>query len=269
MLPEWYEKAVELYLKDYTFTNIGKELCVHRKQVSYYLSLNGYTRQPIMSNTNTNLYKKYQFDENFFEVIDTEEKAYWLGFMYADGYVSEKKSSVELGLQESDSGHLEKFKNSLNSNHRISKTIRNIDGKEYIGCRLTLNSVKFKNDLINKGCMVRKTLRLTFPDYSIVPKDLMRHFIRGYVDADGCIYKKTTKGYSLEVVGTAEFLKGYVKELGVHENKIHYINKRSTASRVMYGGEYAESILEYLYSDANIYLDRKYNQVKSCVPFIG
>lgn len=264
MLPVWYEKAKELFLKGYTYKKIGEELSVDRKQVSYYLKLNNYISKPIMKH-NDNVYRKYTFNEDFFEIIDTEQKAYWLGFLMADGYVSEKKSSIELGLKESDKLHLEKFKKDISSNHVLSKTKKNLKGTEYIGYRLTLNSAKLKQDLIDKGCTPRKTLRLEFPNYNIVPKHLMYHFIRGYVDADGCI-TNIKKMISLEVVGTREFLEQYIKELELHENKIHYINNRKTASRIIYSGSYAVNIINKLYTNASIYLDRKYALVKHLLP---
>lgn len=267
MQPSWYNEAKELFLQGHNYKSIGEALGVNRKQVSFWLKSNGYISKPIMKNSQSNIYRKYHFDEDFFEAIDTEDKAYWLGFLYADGYVSEKKNSIELGLKESDKEHLEKFKASLCANHKLSQTRKTVGGKEYVGYRLTLNSEKLKSDLINKGCVVRKTLRLSFPSHDIVPAHLIRHFIRGYVDADGCIVVSENK-VSVEVVGTIEFLQGYIKALGLHQNKIHYINKRETASRVMYGGSHALRILNTLYTDASIYLDRKYNLVEQCLPSI-
>ena len=71
----------------------------------------------------------YSLDENYFKVIDTEDKAYWLGFLYADGsitrfYKTDKKTgekvirslSLELGLQSGDKHHLEKFLESIKCN---------------------------------------------------------------------------------------------------------------------------------------------------------
>ena len=69
--------------------------------------------------------KKYTFDENFFKNIDTEDKAYWLGFFYADGCVRVRKESSEskLKLSIKDIDHLEKFKKSLNGNNKILKVV--------------------------------------------------------------------------------------------------------------------------------------------------
>ena len=52
--------------------------------------------------------RKSHVNTCIFETIDTEEKAYWLGFLYADWCVSHYKTSkrVELALQEKDLNHL-------------------------------------------------------------------------------------------------------------------------------------------------------------------
>src|SRR5260370_41289523 len=60
-------------------------------------------------------HRRYAVDEAFFDVIDTEEKAYWLGFLTADGTMREKGGM--LALQERDIDHLYKIRSSLRSKH--------------------------------------------------------------------------------------------------------------------------------------------------------
>lgn len=282
MLPIWFKKAVDLYMDGCSYMKIGKELNVDRKKVSKILTENGYGAQYSFKNKDGVLrefevWRKYSVDENFFEVIDTEEKAYWLGFLYADGYVSSQKSSIELGLQEKDLSHIELFAQHIKSNSPISKHKRTLNGKDYHGYRLTINSQKIKNDLINKGCTENKSLTLTFPTYEQVPKNLMKHFIRGYVDGDGCYYihknpcKSSRTGFKsrivFEVAGTEAFLRGMISELGLHSNKIHDLHKgRPKSKKINYSGVYAERIISFLYSDANVYLERKHEKIKNYLP---
>lgn len=273
MLPVWFDKAVEIYNEGKSYKKIGEILNVNRKQIGYYLKNNGYLPRETFANMNGverkySVWSKYSFNENFFGVIDTEEKAYWLGFLYADGYVSEKKSNIELGLKEGDIGHLEKFKTSLNSNHNFTRHKRILKGKEFIGYRITLNSKILKADLIAKGCVVRKSLIITFPTYDIVPKEFVRHFIRGCIDGDGCIYKKNG-GLCIEMCGTIEFLDKYMEEINLHKNNIHLMHKErinSNAFKVSYSGPYAIHIINYIYKDATVYLDRKYELAKTVLP---
>ena len=55
-----------------------------------------------------------------FETIDNEEKAYWLGFLYADGSVGSNESKIELGLAEKDYKQIERFRTFMNINNKIS-----------------------------------------------------------------------------------------------------------------------------------------------------
>ena len=92
-----------------------------------------------------------------FEKIDTEEKAYWLGFLYADGSVGSKEDKIELGLAEKDLKHIEKFKTFMNINNKISYREKT---KSY---RMSFRSAQCKQDLINKGCVPKKIIDFKFP----------------------------------------------------------------------------------------------------------
>lgn len=153
--------------------------------------------------------KKYNVNEDYFEKINTPNKAYWLGFLYADGCIlirerNKKKSYVlELSLNADDTLHLEKFKMSLKSNTPIkNKTIKD----KYKACKINICNKKICEDLIKLGCTPRKSLTLTFPTEDQVPKELIPHFIRGYLDGDGCVYNNGEGYVSLSFVGTQSFL---------------------------------------------------------------
>lgn len=105
---ETIQKIIELRESGKGVTEIGITLGIDRTAVSRNLKKLGYdtSRNP--------LYK------NIFETIDTEEKAYWLGFLYADGYVS-KYSQIEVSLAPEDEGHLMKLKSFVNTNTEIIK----------------------------------------------------------------------------------------------------------------------------------------------------
>lgn len=123
---------------------------------------------------------KYSCNEDFFGKIDTEEKAYWLGFMYTDGFINNKRNhtnyKIGITLTESDKNHLEKFKQAINFTGEI-KTYQPNKNKASFKCtkpysRILISSNKLAQDLINKGCFTKKTLSLQYPDNSIVPKEL-------------------------------------------------------------------------------------------------
>lgn len=140
--------------------------------------------------------RKYFFDQDYFEKIDTPRKAYWLGLFYADGCVS-PNGVFSLGFTRCDRYILEKLAEDVGYNGPIVdidefKSIGKGKPKSYKSSRINLCSAKFCRHLIDKGVGYQKTLRLTYP--TCVPTSLMRHFIRGLFDGDGFISKSTNNG---------------------------------------------------------------------------
>ena len=151
-----------------------------------------------------------------FEKIDTEEKAYWLGFLYADGCVGSKEDKIELGLAEKDLKHIEKFRDFMGINNKISYRK---DTKSY---RISFRSQKCKLDLINKGCVPKKSLILTFPNEEQVPSNLLRHFIRGYFDGDGW-FSNTSNCFQVGLIGTESFINGFLENIININKKIRFL----------------------------------------------
>ena len=67
---------------------------------------------------NSNM-RKYNFNEHYFDNIDCQEKAYWLGFFATDGYNHKNKGCIEFRLHKQDMEILEKFKSCLDANNPI------------------------------------------------------------------------------------------------------------------------------------------------------
>lgn len=87
---------------------------------------------------------KKEVDGYYFDSIDTEEKAYWLGFMYADGYIG-KDNEVEFCIQAYDKSHLVMFKKAIKSKHKISNKRVVLNGKEYNACRISIKDKDLAN----------------------------------------------------------------------------------------------------------------------------
>lgn len=241
-----------------------------------YKSMNNSIEPTINSNL---LYKskygKYYINQDYFNIIDNEWKAYWLGFLYADGTNrikwNEKKHKMEhvlkLTLCYKDKTHLEKFKKSLQNDSPIKDRIIKLNNKEFKSCDINICNQKICNDLSDLGCVPNKSLILKFPNDKIVPKNLIRHFIRGYFDGDGCVHVNlSNKSTVINFVGTKEFLSS-LQDIFHNELKISYTkmtNQRNNkAFQITYGGiEEFEKIFTYLYKDSNIYLDRKLEKFK-------
>jgi hypothetical protein len=117
--------------------------------------------------------------------------------------------------------------------------------------------------LNNYGCTPKKSLTLKFPNINIFEnKNLIRHFIRGYIDGDGCISycDKKHKHMTLRILGTKDFLNILQKYLPLEKkNKLHKKNNIYDLSFQKGRGKY---ILDYVYKDATIFLDRKLEKYK-------
>jgi len=201
-----------------------------------------------------------KFDENYFEIIDCEKKAYWLGFILGDGHISKNNSFMTIGLASKDIEHLKLFKLDLNSNHVIKeKTIFDIrTSKSYSSCHIHICRQKTCNDLINHGITNTKSTDCNLPD---IPKELIHHFLRGLSDADGCF---TIDGKNL-VFALACPVEKLLQEIqlilmetcDLAETKITY---QKSCYTLKYGGnKQTKRIFEYLYKDSTRCLDRKFN----------
>ena len=120
-----------------------------------------------------------------------------------------------------------------------------------------MTSVHLCTILNSYGCTPKKSLTLQFPDVKIF-KDasLIRHFIRGYWDGDGCLCF-TYKTHCIDVLGTNDFLEGLSKYLPLETNILLHKNQTYTIKAFERS---AYTIVNYLYENASIYLDRKYSK---------
>ena len=247
-----YLKALDLYKTGkFSVTELANKFKIDRHSLSNRIKSIGID---VINKQNL-----IRFDENVFDEIDTEEKAYWLGFLYADGCISSRDNAIELSLKYSDFNHLYKFKKFLNCSNNITiDTIR---------CRFMFSSVYFKKRLIELGCTPRKSLTLKFPTEEQIPNHLIIPFIRGYFDGDGAfsysnkIIKDTIIVPKIGFIGTLDFLEGIQESLSTCVN-LHLANKNGSDEcfRISFGYKESIEILKNLYENATIYLDRKYQR---------
>lgn len=213
--------------------------------------------------------RKYKLNENFFSAIDNERKAYWLGMMYADGYVILNKNGknrygqkyVCLSLEISDKEHVCKFVNDINSNYDVKEYKAETNFSKYTYARVQITSSVMFDSLVEKGVTERKSNVLTFPDYNIVPKHLMRHFIRGYVDGDGSLIIDSGNRLTLSVQGTEQFLTGLMQHLKINRKLEYRYVEDARGCYIRFGKtSHLEKVIDYLYKGCNVCLERKYNK---------
>lgn len=205
---------------------------------------------------------KKQVDDSYFDQINTKEKAYWLGFLYADGY-NDEQASVELALQEIDKPHIEKFKTAIHSKHRLSYKTKT---KAY---RINIRSRQLCKALTKYGCSNHKSYTMDIP--SGIPHMLISHFIRGYFDGDGCFY--TTKkgnrqtGCITFTTASEKFADHFIKLLNdynIYAKKYNVKIRQNWIINICHQTD-VEKFYDLIYKDAfdEIWLTRKYQKLNS------
>lgn len=249
----WTNEEIE-YLKEHYQDKSYKE-------IGEYL---GRKEQAIRSKMHYLGLKKsiYHCNYNYFETIDTEDKAYWLGFIYADGNINKAQSTLRINLQARDNFHLSKLNKCIDGNFNVRIYDEKHGDKTYPMCQILVYSTKIARDLMDKGVVPHKSNIITFPE---LRNDLVRHFIRGYFDGDGSIcerkHKKRQSDLSCSFTsGSIEFLKSLRAILFSNDIKSYLVeDKRGEKYSLSLAGlQNPDIFLHYLYDDSTVYLDRKY-----------
>jgi intein-encoded DNA endonuclease-like protein len=264
------KEMINLYITEKMSTKqIANIYMVSPPTIQRHLKVNGVKMRTVSEST-----RIYNVNEYFFERIDTEEKAYWLGFLYADGCVRDegRHKYLALGLSSKDEGHIRLFKKHIESDcpiYKVKTKSHYLEGHLVKECDLSkihINSNKICENLIKLGCLPRKSLILRFPNIEQVPLQLVHHFIRGYFDGDGTIYvsNKITKQFAVKLLGTYDFLSGvnnFFVKMGVKSKRIFKDRQESKAFAWAAGGNRnVINLYNILYENANIYLDRKHQK---------
>lgn len=204
--------------------------------------------------------RKYHVNHDYFSEIDSEDKAYFLGFFYADGYNyrNPRDTSITLTLAEKDISVLECLRSKICPEKPFYINYRNQRNPNWQNSvSLKINSKQLSDDLAKWGCTQAKTFNLIFPEN--LPREMYSHFIRGYFDGDGYASKNR-----FELVGTEEFLLKvqniFIEELGLGKTKLHTRHKerKNNIRTLIYGGKNVmHKLHQYLYQDTNYFLERK------------
>lgn len=251
---------------NYNCAELGREYGVLRTSIRMLLKSRDI---PIKSMSDSG--RKYSLNKYYFDNIDSERKAYWLGLLYADGTNSESKYVTTLRLQETDIKILQEFNNDIGSNMPIKFIERQTKHPTWQNLyRLDINNKHISKRLAELGVHQNKTFTLLFPNKSQISEPLMRHWLRGLWDGDGsvCIYKNKFKSsYRLHtsVVSTldvCEKIKEWLQlELDINSNiYIPCKEKINTTRRLnISGNRQISKFWEWLYKDSEIFLERKFN----------
>lgn len=260
---ETKELIVKEYLTGKSASQVAREFNINLETVLRFVKQAGH----IIKNT-PKVSRGLNYNRDYFEDINTEEKAYWLGFIVADGCITEKISfnkktsnkQLQISLAIKDKQHLEKFKAALEYSGDIKIRKKSSGYANFEGCSIVICSNKLCNDLAKWGVTPRKTFNCKFP-YNI-PTNLYKHFIRGYWDGDGHLGLTQQQ---VGCIGNTKFINSIQTVCRRFNNKLTKVKLfpvKSTKGMARYrkGGRLQSSLLaNWLYKDAKVYLDRKYN----------
>lgn len=192
-------------------------------------------------------------NHNYFECIDSEAKAYFLGLLIADGSIRKNKGnrsdSITIELQECDKYIIEKFANEIKYSGSFVKT--------KCGYSITFASQKMSNDLKKFGVVNNKTYTGTY--LPIIKSSLMMHLIRGIFDGDGTVYFDKNDNFNWGFYGSDKIcndIQDYLSlKLEFSKNKV--FNKGSVSFIYLHSKQRTLKFYNYIYSNALIYLKRK------------
>lgn len=243
---QMHEKLIEGKLN---YTELADKYNITRPTVRAYAKRLG------LHKGNSKRLKMHTLDVNYFNNIDTANKAYVLGFIYADGCNTRK--GLQIGLHEKDKEVLDFIKSEL----KISNSLRHIKPyKENWSYKweLTTCSIELSNALTNVGCPPAKSLILKFPDF--ISDDLIPHFIRGYFDGDGSISLCNKGYYRLSFVsGSIDFINSLRNYLKLKTSHLIPLYEGACYSLQTSKKAAVKAIVELMYTDSTFSMQRKYN----------
>lgn len=250
------ESVICRYKSGESAKEIAKDLEVGGAFIREIISDAGIKRTRSEANRNTaqkRNCRKYAIDESVFNVV-TEESAYWIGFLMADGCVY--KGTVGVAIQKKDGKHLEKFRDFLKTNRPIKAKSNNCDF------------------LVIRSSLIAESLKV----FGVTPKksatakvnglEFNRHFWRGVIDGDGSIFMDKSKNIRISLVGSLDLINQfleYVKSFVETEVKVKRCVNTDKVFRVKLSNKKAFQVIQALYDGCNIYLDRKYEIAKKTI----
>lgn len=206
--------------------------------------------------------RKYKFNERFFEKVNSESVAYWLGFLGADGNVY--KNSLQVSLGSKDVEHLYKFMESIGTD---SPPVYRTESDTY---QLKVNSKAMVADLLHLGITPRKSLCYVPPSTELLG-DFSIDYWRGMIDGDGWIIKSSKNQMVVGICGTWETcveFRNFLNSKGIDTKASPNINVDgvNNFSVSVGGNKIVPKICKLLYGNCSIYLERKF---KKAMEFIS
>jgi DNA-binding transcriptional regulator WhiA len=218
-----------------------------------------------------------------FKTIDNQTKAYFLGFMYGDGTITNYKEKsgrerflTKISINETDKDLIDKLHSAFPFMNKNIFDYSKYNPNSNIQHSLAKSSKELFNDLLLNGVYPRKSYenkdKLRLPE---IEDKLIPHFIRGLFDADGSVYTRTKRKNLITIefaCASYEFINDiniYLKSINIHSWRI--IDKKPTGKgrQIYYILQFNKTseilkLINFMYNDATIYMDRKH---KKCITY--
>lgn len=239
---------IEQYQLGISSEDIAKQLNIASSTV-----LRNLTKNNITIRSNSESKRTYKINQNFFENIDNEIKAYYLGFLISDGCVSKNNNDISIRISPIDKHILEEISMEIYGENLVYTK------DDHVGLRVS--SKKWKEDLIKLDCIPNKTFLTKFPN---INEEFYSHFIRGLIDGDGSVLNY--KNPLISLTGTEELLykideiiKKTLNLQGCIYKPKKYLKNEKNITYLQYKGFFkCKALGEWLYHNSNFKLKRKY-----------
>ena len=269
---EWSEEEIEFIKKNYdkySYAELGKKINRTRNAVQCKVMKLGLKKDKIQ-----------KFNEYYFDEINSNDKAYWLGFIYADGWVEQNKENrtycLGIELSEKDSFHLTLFNKWLNGNVVVSNRERTVsfDNNKYIVnstlCNIKYYSKHMIESLSKYNIVPNKTYKkCNLPN---IPKEYMISFLHGYFDGDGSFFLKNKKrkyyafNYTSYNKDILEDIRKYLYENYNISSYIYLSKNNSNVWQLIIASQKDVKIFaELLLNDNVVFLKRKNDLIKEYI----
>lgn len=236
-----------MYNKHRNIVNAAKELNIGKNTFARLMKEHG------IKTIGSQGARRLHYNESYFEKIDTPDKAYWLGFIYADGCVYKGTDNysyrLQINLKDDDKAHLDKFQQAIGSSYKIDHNTKTNS------VSLKINSTKMCTNLIKHGVVCGKSLIIKKPT---IDKALIPHFVRGLFDGDGSISWLRNRTAKVTLVTGSPTLADWLT-IVLNDFRIYiYKRKHDIYSIESQSATVVTNFYNMIYKDANTFLDRKY-----------
>jgi DNA-binding transcriptional regulator WhiA len=249
-------ELVELYNKNYSANKIAKIYGVDTRTITSKLRKLGVEVRKV--------HQKYAINSDYFENIDSSNKSYWLGFLMADGYNSGKFIRVDI----QDGGHLEKLRDEVFINGDMPVRIKNSPTNKHV-YYLTIQNDKIVKDCEKLGIVRSKSFITEYPN---IPSEFDRDFIRGLFDGDGSLsfsMDGNYRRYRFSIVGSEKLIQSVKDKLLKLNINLKIRKTKSIFEVYICGNRQIIKMLNYLYDNSSIYLERKYQKYDELITWDG